>query len=152
MWWEIWKTWKTQKYICRVTWPIVSLSKCSWNIFEQVLKLGLTQLEKTIKTHCTHTLSSCTDHQHRLAWPRVDCRGFAIREAPFWNMLVLFGHCPNSLRPSPSVKRANVPQTILASPYTPRQPRKKSAPKPSWQAHGNNTNTFQKGASQSSEG
>ena len=38
-------------------------------------------------------------------------------------MLVLYEHRPNSLRPS--AKRANVekkvPQTILASPYTPRQ-------------------------------
>ena len=41
------------------------------------------------------------------------------REAPFWNLLVLYGLCPNSFRP-PSVKQANVgkksAQTILASP------------------------------------
>ena len=40
-------------------------------------------------------------------------------EAPFWNVLVLYGLCPNSFRP-PSVKQANVgkksAQTILASP------------------------------------
>ena len=46
-----------------------------------------------------------------------------VREAPFWNVLVLYGHCPNSFRPL-SVKQANVgkkvPQTILASLYTPR--------------------------------
>ena len=45
-----------------------------------------------------------------------------FREAPFWNVLVLYGHCPNSFRPPPSVKLANVgkkvPQTILAGPYT----------------------------------
>ena len=44
-------------------------------------------------------------------------------------MLVLKGHCPNSFRPPPSAKQANVekkvPQTILASPYTPRQRGKK---------------------------
>ena len=33
----------------------------------------------------------------------------AEREVPFWNVLVLYGHCPNSFRaPPPSVKRANV--------------------------------------------
>ena len=46
-----------------------------------------------------------------------------VREAPFWNVLVLYGNCPNSFRPL-SVKQANVgkkvPQTILASLYTPR--------------------------------
>ena len=33
-----------------------------------------------------------------------------VREAPFWNVLVLYGHCSNSFRPPPlpSVKRANV--------------------------------------------
>ena len=44
---------------------------------------------------------------------------FWVREAPFWNVLVRCGHCPNSFRPLPSVKRSNV---------------EKKCPKPSWQA------------------
>ena len=48
-----------------------------------------------------------------------------IREAPFWNALVLYdGHCPNSFRtPPPPLSRGQkwikVPKTILASLYTP---------------------------------
>ena len=64
-----------------------------------------------------------------------------IKEAPFLNVLVLYGHCPNSFRPLPSVKRANVG---------------KKCHKPSWQAftpplpygqYPYARNTFQKGAS-----
>ena len=62
--------------------------------------------------------------------------------SPFLNVLVLYSHCPNSFRaPPPSVKRANVgkkvPQTILASLYTP--PPCGKCP------YGNNT--FEKGTS-----
>ena len=49
-----------------------------------------------------------------------------LREAPFWNVLVLYGHCPNSLSPPPPPCQTGkcgkkVSQTILASPYTLRQ-------------------------------
>ena len=64
-----------------------------------------------------------------------------IREPPFWNALVLCGHCPNSFRPPPLCQTGNCG---------------KKCPKPSWQAlispanvampiYGNNT--FQKRAS-----
>ena len=78
--------------------------------------------------------------------------GFRVREAPFWNVLVLYGHYPNSFRLPPSVKRAIVEKkcskpssqaltppgkrgkkvglTILASLYTHTL---------SGYAHGNNT-------------
>ena len=47
--------------------------------------------------------------------------GLLIREAPFWNVLVLYGHCPNSFRPPDPLSnmRKKVPQTILASLYIP---------------------------------
>ena len=61
-----------------------------------------------------------------------------FRTAPFWNVLGLYGHCPNRSRTPPSVKRTNVEkkvfQTILASPYTPGQIYAKKCSKPSLQA------------------
>ena len=89
-----------------------------------------------------------------------------IREAPFWNVLVLHGHCPNSLRPPPPPplcqmgkcgKKCPKPSWQALSP--PGNVRKK-CPKPSWPAfthphppygqcpYGNNT--FSKRSSPSS--
>ena len=56
-----------------------------------------------------------------------------FREAPLWNVLVLYGHCPNSFRP-PAPLLSNrqtwkkVLQTIPASPYTLGQTWEKSDP------------------------
>ena len=44
-----------------------------------------------------------------------------LRTAPFWNVLGLYGHCPNRSRPPPLSNGQTwkkVFQTILASPYT----------------------------------
>ena len=63
-------------------------------------------------------LRALTARPHK--WQNVN-RG--LREAPFWNALVLYGHCPNSFRPPPPLSNRQtwqkVPQTILASPYNP---------------------------------
>ena len=66
----------------------------------------------------------------------VSRTNLGLREAPFWNVLVLYGLCLNSFRPPPSVRQTNeeekVPQTIQASPYTPRQTWGKM---PLWKQH-----------------
>ena len=36
-----------------------------------------------------------------------------IREAPFWNVLVLYGHCPNSFRPPPPLSNRHCGALIL---------------------------------------
>ena len=63
-------------------------------------------------------LRALTARPHK--WQNVN-RG--LREAPFWNVLVLYGHCPNSFGPPPPLSNRQmwqkVPQTILASPYNP---------------------------------
>ena len=62
-------------------------------------------------------------------------------EAPFWNVLVLYGHCPNCFRPPPLLSNG---QTWRKS--TPNHPGKPLHPPPYGQCpYGNNT--FQKGAS-----
>ena len=81
---------------------------------------------------------------HNIHTPALLLR--TLREAPFWNMLVLYGHCQNSFRPPP-------PSTLSNG-----QTWTKKCPKPSWEAftppplgpyvqchYGNNT--FQKGVS-----
>ena len=79
----------------------------------------------------------------------------AIREAPFLNVMVHYGHCRNSFRPpplcqtgkcgkkvhqtilaslyTPGQRGKKVPQTILASLYTPGQTWGKKCLEPSWQ-------------------
>ena len=39
--------------------------------------------------------------KHRVFTPPLSGTEMKVREAPFWNVLVLYGHCPNSFRPSP---------------------------------------------------
>ena len=72
----------------------------------------LAQIEAKMHSHNVGSghLKHCTDNT---------LRGH-VRGSPFLNVLVLYGHCPNSFRPYPSVKGANVekkvPQIILGSP------------------------------------
>ena len=65
-------------------------------------------------------LRALTARPHK--WQNVN-RG--LREAPFWNALVLYGHCSNSFRPPswqaltpPGNVGKKAPQIILASLYT----------------------------------
>ena len=52
--------------------------------------------------------------------------GIGIWDAPFWNVLVLYGNCPNSFRPPGPLSNGQtckkLPKTILASLYTPHPP------------------------------
>ena len=57
---------------------------------------------------------------HNIHTPALLLR--TLREAPFWNMLVLYGHCQNSFRPPP-------PSTLSNG-----QTWTKKCPKPYWEA------------------
>ena len=74
----------------------------------------------------------------QISFDAIESRKF--REAPFWNMLVLYGHCPNSFRPPPCVKRAKIEKKCPKPSWqalTPPDNMGKKCPKPTWQAFTN---------------